>query len=55
MITSGKYEKIQSGLKVWADSKRLTLSPGSRYGDAIERTLFHRFLLVACHPLVKGL
>ncbi len=54
MITSGKYENIQSGL-VWADSKRLTLSPGSRYGDAIETTHFHRFLLVTCHPLVKGL
>jgi hypothetical protein len=55
MKTSGKYENIQSGLKVWADAKRLTLSPGSRYGNEIERTLFHCLLLVTCYPLVKGL
>ncbi len=55
MKISGKYENVQSGLKVWADSKRLTLSPGSRYGNAIERTLFHRLLLFTGFPLVKEL
>jgi len=53
MSNSGRYEKVQSGLKVWANAKRLTFSPGSRYGNDIERTLLHRLLsvLLTCYPL----
>jgi hypothetical protein len=55
--SSGTFEKAQSGLKVWARAKRLTLSPGSRYGNDIERTLLHRLLsvLLTCYPLFKQL
>jgi hypothetical protein len=53
MSTSGRYEKVQSGLKVCAHAKRLILSPGSKYGKDIERTLLYRLLsvLLTCYPV----